>query len=288
MFEAVITGMSFLEAPRAGANGSIWFSDVLDGGLFHLRADGSVERFLDDRRSIGGLAFNADGALLCSGSDGILWFDPATGERARYDLSCDGEPLGSINDIQPDHDGGLYVGTVDVASISAGKQPNPGALYRVDPSGAVTRCGPRDIVISQGIDTSPDRRRLYHADSRAGIYAFDLDGDGRCAGRRLLVAGHGPDGLVVDMAGCIWTANHATNQLLRYDPEGDLLFSLNFPGLPAGAKVTSLCFAGEDLHDLIVVTAGDYWKPAEKGGGLYRARVETPGQPMPDARLPRP
>lgn len=287
-FETLLTDLMFLEAPRAGPDGAIWFSDVLLGGVYRLADDGKTDRYLEDRRSIGGLAFNQDGALICSGSDGLIHFDPGSGESRNYDLVFDGSDLRSINDIQPDDAGGIYVGSVDFASVSKGQRPQAGGLFRLDPSGPLDRLSADDIVVSNGIDLSPDRTRLYHADSRIGIYAFDIDDTGRPANRKMLVEGRGPDGLVVDSQGCIWVANYMTGDLVQFDADGREMFKLHFPDVFPDVKVTSLTFAGADLRDLVIVTAGDYLKPAEKKGGVYRTRVDVPGQVLPTARLPRP
>jgi gluconolactonase len=48
--------------------------------------------------------------------------------------------------------------------------------------------------------------------------------------------------------------------------------------------VTSLCFAGEALCDLYVVTGSD-GGPSEACGAIYRTGVDTPGLALAPARV---
>jgi D-xylonolactonase len=48
--------------------------------------------------------------------------------------------------------------------------------------------------------------------------------------------------------------------------------------------VTSLCFGGEDLRDLYVVTGSD-GGPKPDCGAIFRLRAETPGLPLAPARV---
>lgn len=48
--------------------------------------------------------------------------------------------------------------------------------------------------------------------------------------------------------------------------------------------VTSLCFGGEDLKDLYIVTGSDNG-PREHCGTVFRTRVEVAGLPLAKARV---
>ena len=48
--------------------------------------------------------------------------------------------------------------------------------------------------------------------------------------------------------------------------------------------VTSLCFGGDDLRDLYIVT-GSRNGPKENCGTVYRMRVDVPGVPLAAARV---
>jgi gluconolactonase len=48
--------------------------------------------------------------------------------------------------------------------------------------------------------------------------------------------------------------------------------------------VTSLCFAGDDLRDLYIVT-GSRGGPHENCGSIFQTRVDVPGLALPLARV---
>ena len=48
--------------------------------------------------------------------------------------------------------------------------------------------------------------------------------------------------------------------------------------------VTSLCFGGDDLRDLYVVT-GSEGGPSENCGTVFRTRADVAGQPLPSCRV---
>lgn len=84
--------------------------------------------------------------------------------------------------------------------------------------------------------------------------------------------------------GSVWVALADGGAVLVLAPDGAELTRLAVP-LP---MVTSVCFGGDDLKDLYVVT-GSRGGPHENCGTVYRSRVEVPGLPLAPARvrLPR-
>ena len=68
--------------------------------------------------------------------------------------------------------------------------------------------------------------------------------------------------------------------MIVLDPDGNLVDTLDVP-LP---MVTSLCFGGDDLCDLFVVTGSDGTRDNNQGSG-FRYVVDTPGLPIPIARV---
>ena len=95
-FEQVASGFCLIEAPRwDGAN--LWFTDILLGGFRRLNADGSVDAWLTERTTVGGLALNDDGAMIVSGTGGIVWIHPETGASGTLIDTVDGEPISGVN-----------------------------------------------------------------------------------------------------------------------------------------------------------------------------------------------
>lgn len=283
-FEQILDGFVFLEAPRVDAQDNLYFSDIMLGGVYRLTPQGKVDAWLTDRKSVGGLALTQDGGFLCTGGEGLEYFNPATGERRTLDLRHNGQPLPSLNDLQPDEHGSLFVGGTDFASIQKGQRPNLSKLYRIDPPGTVTVLQD-GITVSNGIGFSPDRTKFYYAESRDGVCVYDFAADRTIANRRVLAELRGADGLAVDSEGGIWVAGYNSGDVIRYRPDGSVDRRYDFSQKFDGCLVTSLVFGGADLRDLYVVTAGDYRKPQAKNGRIYRARSDIAGQPTPTVRF---
>ena len=279
-FQPIASGFCFLEAPRVGDDG-VWFTDVVQGGLRRLAPDGSVDEWLRDRRWIGGLVLNRDGAVICSGPDGLVWLDPKTGASGTLLDRIDGEPVRGINDLQPDGRGGLYFGTADVAEAEHGRERDPSALFRLDADGTLTRLG-EGYTFANGIGISPDGKRLYVSDTFVGVHAYELTPDGGLERGALLAEEKDADGLAVDQEGGIWVAGIQSGHITRLLPDGrvDRRVALPLQG------VTSLCFGGADGRDLYVTTVADGFAealakqemPAPKAS-LYRARADVAGVP---------
>ena len=87
----------------------------------------------------------------------------------------------------------------------------------------------------------------------------------------LVFADELPDGVVVA---------DETGRVAVFNADGSHRSDVTAP-LP---MVTSLCFGGEDLHDLFVVT-GSEGGPKENCGSIFRTRVEVAGLPLPQARV---
>ncbi len=283
-FEQILDGFTFLEAPRVDDRGNLWFSEVMNGGVYRLSPEGKVDGFVTDRKYIGGLVLTEDGGLIASGRKGLEYFNPGTGERRTLEFFYDGQPIVHLNDIQPDDRGSLFVGGTHDPDVGEGGLPRRTALYRIDPSGATALLAD-GIEISNGMGFSPDGERLYFAETFKGIVAFDVTPERTLTNRRLLAEFSGADGLQVDAEGGIWAANYAVGNVTRFLPDGSVDQVFDFSDRFDGCRITSLCFGGADLKDLYVVTAGDYRKPPGPDGRVYKARSNVAGQVTPKVRF---
>jgi sugar lactone lactonase YvrE len=90
-FEQVAGGHCLIEAPRWDGT-QLWYTDILLGGIFRLGSDGIEQSWLKQRTIVGGLALNADGKVICSGTGSLAWIDPASG--ATGTLLADRRPAG--------------------------------------------------------------------------------------------------------------------------------------------------------------------------------------------------
>lgn len=273
-FDVLAHGFGLIEGPRY-QGGALLFSDVTRGGVYRLTSPGQVETLIPKRRGVGGIAVHADGGVVVSGRNICHVRDGVS--TTIFEVP----DVGGFNDLYTDTSGRLYVGSLRSDPFGDAAARIPGELYRLNLDGSSERLY-GDIGLTNGIGFSPDGGRLYHSDSAAkAIVLHDVDGEGRVSNRRespKLTKGI-PDGLAVDRAGEIWVATYDGGSIDRLDASGVLIDRYEVPS----RAVTSLCFGGEDLCDLYVVTADHSDESLE--GCVLRTRVEVPGLPAPPARV---
>ncbi len=278
-FELLATGYGGVEAPRVDNRNRLYFSDVVDGGVFRRNPDGSIETLIAERRAVGGMAFNAGTELLVTGPTVALWNEETRQLRDVFG-GLPGRRGDSFNDLTVDDRGSVWVGTVNGDPADPLDLPKAsGDLYRLDPGGNATLMW-ENVGTSNGLAFSPDGSLLYHCDSQPGhVMVYDVSADRQLRNRRIFAAVSGGmcDGMTVDAEGAVWVAVLLAGEVQRFRRDGTLERRLTMPQ----KKVLSLVFGGPDLHDLYVVTG----QSRRMRGSIYRARCEVPGLPLPLARL---
>jgi len=284
--ELIAEGYIFLEAPRSDSKNNLYFTDNVAGTLLRRSPDGKIALLLSGRVGIGGTAVNADGRIVVSGFGGLILVDQASGKQEVLLDELNGEPIGAINDIQPDGDGGLYVGFADAAAKKAKsaegvRRAIPQPLVLVSPDRRARRVA-EGIKVSNGIGLSPDRRTLYQVETLEGVLAYDRDTDGSLSNCRLAIKQPLSDGISVDSEGCLWIALVQESSIVRYTPDGKLERRILIPV----KEVTSLTFGGDDLRDIYVVTGSAAHQPGYlHTGRIYRLRSDVAGQASPVTRF---
>ncbi len=275
MLETLASGYGLLEGPRVDTAGNLFFSDVTNGGVYRRAPDGTISTVVPRRRGVGGIALHADGGVVISGKDVCYVTDGTTRVLFRRD------DIPGFNDLFTDSAGRVYVGSLRSDPFKPGTRV-PGELWRIDGEGKVVQLY-GDVGLTNGIGFSPDGCLLYHADSAAQhLIVHDVAPDGSCSNRRSIAtsAVGGPDGLAVDEAGALWVAIYDGGCVARYTPDGKLDRKIEVPA----KAVTSLCFGGQDRHDLYIVTADNTEDP-ERKGTIFQTRVDVAGLPVPLARV---
>lgn len=278
-FELLATGYGGVEAPRVDHRNRLYFSDVVDGGVFRRNPDGSIETLIPGRRAVGGLAFNVGNHLLVSGPAVALWSEETHQSRDVF-AGLPGRRGDSFNDLTVDDRGSVWVGTANGDPADSLDIPKaPGDLYRLDPDGHALLVW-ENVGTSNGLAFSPDGSLLYHCDSQPGhVMVYDVTADRVLRDRRVFATVRGGmcDGMTVDAEGAVWVAVLLAGEVQRFRPDGTLDRTITMPQ----KKVLSLVFGGPDLHDLYVVTA----QSRRMRGSIYRARCDVPGLSLPLARL---
>jgi gluconolactonase len=281
--QEVATRFGLVEAPLWVDGHGLYFSDVLNGGVYLLDDKRQVSLVVPKRRGVGGMARHEAGGLVMGGRD-IAFAPLETGLEPRTYLTRDDIPGATgFNDLTTDREGRVYVGSL-AFTVFSGDEPKPGGLHVIDLDGGV-RTVSQGVLLTNGLGFSPDGRRLYHSDARAGhVRGYDVSADGSLGPASVfadLGAGHVPDGLKVAADGSVWVADARGGRVAVYEADGRLRTEIPVP-LP---MVTSLCFGGPDLKDLYIVTGSD-GGPRENCGTIFHLRSEVAGLPLSAARVP--
>ena len=272
--ETLAFGYGLIEGPRADGAGDLYFSDVLNGGVYRRRAGGEIETVVPRRRGVGGIALHAKGGIVISGKNICHVKDGAT----RVLFARDDIP--GFNDLFTDAQGRVYTGSMLSDPFGGGTDRKLGDCFRIDGEGRATVLY-GGVSLTNGIGFSPDGKRMYHSDSARGlVLVHELDAAGRATPLTPIRIEGSPDGLAVDAEGGVWVALYQAGAVQRYTPDGSPDRRIAFPA----KAVTSLCFGGADLRDLYAVSADNTDDPPRKGT-IFRTRSDVAGLPAPFARI---
>jgi gluconolactonase len=278
--QEIATGYGLIEGPVWDSGRGLYFSDVRNGGVYLLAKDGEIVQVVPKRRGVGGMALHANGGLVFSGRD--ISYAPLTEAAGKVLLTSDAAGGIGFNDLTTDAAGRVYVGSL-AFRVFSGDEPKPGRLHRIELDDSMQTLSD-GVMLTNGLGFSPDGTRLYHSDSRApGVRVYDVAADGSVGPWRLfanLGPRSTPDGLKVAVDGSVWVADARGGRVAVFEADGAHRMDVAVP-MP---MVTSLCFGGEDLRDLYVVTGSD-GGPSETCGAIYRVRTEVAGLPLAPARV---
>jgi gluconolactonase len=280
--EVLTAGYGLIEGPVWDARRGLLFSDAQFGGVFALSRDDEVTTVFEHRRGIGGMALHEALGLVVSGRNIAL--KPFAGGDTITLLDNDPEnDLIGFNDITTDASGRIYAGSLGSSPlVDDGREPRSGDLFLIDLDGS-SRKVVKDVQLTNGLGFSPDGKTLYHSDSRRHAvfkYAVESNGD---LGHKTPFAETSrgiPDGLVVSEDGAVWVA-------LADGGKGVSVFGTDgkerdFIEIP-NPMCTSVCFGGDDLTDLYIVSGSDGTGEGN-AGGVYRVRTHVAGLPVATAR----
>jgi sugar lactone lactonase YvrE len=233
---------------------------------------------------LGCLAVRKRGGLVLTMTSGFYFADP---EAGKYELIVDPEAeleTTRFNDGKTDREGRFWSGSM----FEAADQPpqKNAALYRLDPDLSCHRMV-EGIGCSNGLAWSPDSRTMYYTDSHTSlVWAWDFDPpSAKIENRRVFVDLAWMDGIVdgatVDADGCYWLTVPFKGKVMRYDPAGKLMQTIEMPiDLPTCCE-----FGGNDLDILYVTSATLRRSPEELkdqplAGGLFAMDVGVKGLPL--------
>ena len=281
--DTLARGYGLVEGPLWVPGRGLMFSDVLNGGVFCLDPERGVSTVFEHRRGIGGLALHEAGGLIVSGRN--ISYKSFDGGETLTLLDRDPE-AGNVgyNDLTTDAAGRIYAGSLGASPVFAdGREPAAGDLWMIDLDGSSRVVG-REIWLTNGLGFAPDGRTLYHSDSSVTtVWRYSVGDNGELGPKEPFVRTEEgvPDGLAVAEDGTVWVAlARGGHGVAVFDPEGK---RVDFVRIPE-PMCTSLCFGGEDLQDLYVVSGSD-GSGSEAGGAVHRVRAPVKGCAVAPARV---
>ena len=292
-------GMVFGEGVVSAPDGAVYFSSMTralppgpenpGGTIFRFDpATGKTTKYLEPSGMSNGLHVDRNGDLLIAQDSGgggkgggraLVRRNLATGAMSVVADRYQGKHFNGPNDITSDARGRIYFTDARYGGTEPMELPN--AVYRVDLDGKITQII-ADLFRPNGIEVSPDGRRLYVADngsrqlpinpngpavdrfgitSGGGVVAYDLDANGNVSNGRLILRAEdvSADGMTMDTQGNLYVAMHSGNpkapksEVVVLNPEGKIVERIP---APSEGLTTQLGFGrAADAGSLYVTTA---------------------------------
>lgn len=228
----------------------IYFVDIKKPSINRFSTKSGTFESIDAPSEIGCIALNNNG-LVAAMEYGLAFVDFEKSEY-RFFSSIDSDYSGNRpNDGKCDKNGRLWLATMDKNEVLT-----TGRLWRLS-SSSPPKIMDHNFIIGNGIDWSPDSKKMYFTDSmNRTIYVYDFDlTNGTIKNKKVFVKipsleGY-PDGLTVDSLGFVWSAHWDGWRITRYAPNGivDKVIPLPVP------RPTSLTFGGIDLTRIYITSA---------------------------------
>ena len=307
-FEIVSTvGKVFGEGVVAAKDGQVYVLDVTwgmnpdpGGSIYRYDpATGTTTKFLEPSGLALGLHVDKNNDLIIAegargGGRQIVRRNLATGAQMVIADSYQGKRFVAPNDVTSDAKGRIYFTDARYSGDEPMELPN--AVYRIDLDGKITQIS-TDILRPNGIEVSPDGKRLYVAAANSarmmrnpmgpaqdkfgimtgGVVAYDLDNDGNISNGRVFYRNDdlSVDGMAMDTDGNLYLALHdgtkppIPGEIVVLRPDGTLLAQIT---PPPGTRPSNVGFGrGNDANSLYVTTgSGVPWR-------LYRIRTVRRG-----------
>ncbi|MGE0729314.1 MAG: SMP-30/gluconolactonase/LRE family protein [Acidimicrobiia bacterium] len=276
--DVLIDDLVFGEGPR-WHDGRLWLSDMHDGKVLTVDADGSRQTVCEVAGKPSGLGWLPDGRLLVVSmtdrrivvldGDGTLGLHADLSALVPYD----------VNDMVVDGRGNAYAGHFGF-SFHDGMAPGPAEVVLIRADGGA-EVAATDLLFPNGSVVTPDGSTLIVAESLGSrLTAFTIRDDGTLADRRVWAALDSmPDGICLDAEGAVWYADPGRSRCVRVAEGGEVLATLETP-----QSCYACMLGGADGRTLFLVTAtfeSIEQVVRERNGRVLVAGVDTPGAGWP-------
>lgn len=262
--ERIDGGFQFLESPQwVPALNALLFTDIPASRIYRWSPGAGFSIFRSPSNNANGITLAPNGDLIICEHVGRVTRTQPDGGTSVVASSIDGGTLNSPNDAVVRSDGTIYF--TDPTYGGNGTVGTRG-VYRVAPSGEVSRFYSTANGQPNGVTFSPDERILYVADSQLStVRRFDVGPDGTASGGQLFVSttvggGNGGDGITTDDNGFLYVTTSAGVKVWRPDA--------GYVGVIPVARAPSNCAFGDADRRTLYITAQDQ---------LFRVRLNVTG-----------
>jgi sugar lactone lactonase YvrE len=262
-----------LEGPR-WREGRLWVSDLLDGKVYSLDADGKRTLVCEVPNRPSGLGFMPDGALIIASMQDRKVLKHANGVTTVLADLCE-HATGDVNDLLVDERGYTYVGNFGY-DLHNGAPSTPTNMHVISPDGVV-RVAASGLEFPNGTVIADGGRTLIVAETWAGrLTAFDRDEEGRLSNRRIFAAlrDRQPDGICLDSEGAVWAACYNTGEVVRVREGGEITDRVE-----CGKHTLACALGGSDGRTLFCMTYVGTETDIGAGkrlGQIFATRVDSP------------
>lgn len=225
--------------------GTLLWVDILERRVHRTDPETGVTETIETPSAVGAVALDRSGGLLASLVDGVYRLEGPNWARL---VEIEAEiPGNRANESKCDPDGNYLVGT-----MPWGADHPSGALYRVHPDLSVDTMR-TDLTIANGLAWIGDT--MWHIDTPTGqIVGFRYHPEAPLGGQVGVIEVEPPgrpDGMCIDVEGCLWVAVWGSGTVRRYELDGRVLVEIPVPA----SQVSSCAFGGSDLSLLFITTA---------------------------------
>lgn len=247
-------GFSFTEGPAADKYGNVYFTDQPNNKILVWSVDNQLTTFHDDGGRANGLYFDADGNLLsCSDLNNQLWKINMDGQHTVLVADFGGKLLNGPNDLWIHPNGTIYFTDPlykrPYWTRNPEMQQDGEHVYHYNPvTKHLTRVA-TDLEKPNGIIGTPDGKKLYVADIKAGkTYVYDIASDGSLQNKKLFTE-MGSDGMTIDNQGNIYLTGKGVTV---FNPKGEKIEHIQVEA----NWTANVCFGGKKMKTLFI-TASD-------------------------------
>lgn len=251
------------------ATNSLYWVDLLVGDIYC----GDIATGKVSKKSIGQplgvIALRQNGGIVVAAYQGFGFTDMK--EDTAVDFFNNPQPAypeTRFNDGKVDPLGNFVAGTMTFDGIKP-----IGNLFSLH-TNKETICLESNLLLSNGIDWSPDGTKCYLADTNAHVvYSYDYHiNNGTLSNRKNFIDFTGdecPDGLCVDTEGNLWIAMWGGSCINQFDKNGTKIKTIELPV----THPTSCCFGGNDLSTLFITTSRLPLSNKQKEEQLFAGKI---------------